>query len=187
MKFTQLLLAFLRTISPFHWMAGTVTPDPDHLAVNRQIFRSPLVQGPSLSDLLAKNRDFLNALPRLGEDMLMIAAICGRELRVNVYLVEFNNTLEPVFNQYWMNQGLFNFYIEANGNFELLRRPLAGRFYHEDDVRMSFTHHLSVEEYDALAPMMMRHVPERKQFAEPRFTDPDLRGLRARGTPTSVH
>lgn len=185
MKLFRSFLQLLRAISPFHFLAGTVTPNWDHLSQDRQIFRSPLVQAPALSDILARSRDFLNALPDMGEDMLMIVALCGRELRVNIHLVEHDSSLVPVFNEYWMNQGLFNYYIQANGAFELLRRPMPGRFYHDEDVRVSFTHRLTVPEYDALVPMVMRYVPQRKIHAEP-FTDTDLRSLRARGTPLTV-
>lgn len=152
-------LRVLRTISPFHFAAGTVTPDPNHLVNDREVFRSPLVQSSFISDLLARNLDFVKALPQLDEDLLLIVAVCGRELRVNVHRVEQDRHLEPVYNPLWMNHGLFNYYVHANGNFELLRRPMPGKYYHDEDVWMSFVHPLSVAEYDELAPMLMRYVP----------------------------
>lgn len=188
MKLFATLLHFLRSLSPFHFQRGTVCPDSELLIQDRQIFRSPLVQHSFVSDLLASNKDFLNAIPNLGEDLLLIAAVCGRSIKVNAFLVERDPTLRPVFNDHWMNQGYFHFYLEPNGKFGLLRRPVAGHYYHDEDARMSFCYDLSVDEYDTLKPMLMSHVPSCTDIPFPQHTDTtNLMDLRRTGTVSRIH
>ena len=137
---------YLEMFSPHN-----VVPDANHLICdNRRRFMSPATQGSMLLNLFLKDPDFAPAIPVAQEDYLVVLALCGRELRANVYFLselkhEPENT--EMFNPNWAEDGFFNYHLTPDKTMHLVTRqryPSLG--YNPYFVEASYARVLTVEE-----------------------------------------
>lgn len=135
----------IRNLSPFHFEKGTSVPHEDHLAGERSIFMAPWPNAEILMSALAKDFHFQRAIPQHDLEYLARCVVIGTELRVNIYRVEDNSVLTPVFNPNWFNEGEFTYLLDREpirGITPVCRR-MSGKYYYEKDPVVSFTFNLT--------------------------------------------
>jgi hypothetical protein len=137
---------FLRCLSPFHGMKGTVVPNDFHLEHHRRVFRAPSTAAEKFSRMLLADTDFAKALPQNNGEYLIQFGICGDQLRANLYSIEGDPSLVRVYDGDWANNGVFSYLLMPNREVTQVLREMPGRFYHPTDVRLSYSRPLSTEE-----------------------------------------
>lgn len=143
---TRRLVHALRAVSPFHNAKGTVAPNDEHLDERTRTFRSPRTASSVLLSLLRNDDDFRAIIPRGHHEYVMQFAVCGEEIRVNFYLVEDDNSLARAYDDRWFNNGKFSYLLGYDKTVMLIVRDLPGKYYHPNDVRLSYKRVLTVEE-----------------------------------------
>lgn len=135
----------LRSVSPFHFEKGTVVPHADHICGERSVFMAPWPNAEVLMSALAQDFDFQRVIPQLDLEYVAKCVVIGTELRVNVYRVEDDRTLTPVFNPKWFNEGEFAYLLDRDPirGITPVCRNMAGKFYHDHDPVVSFTYQLT--------------------------------------------
>lgn len=140
------LLYLLHSINPLYTAKGTVTPDDRHLEGDRVVFRAPNAASAVMTRMLLADKAFAETLPQNNQEYLMQLAVCDGQLRVNLYCVERDNSLLPIFDHCWHNTGVFNYLLSPDRTFAQLMRPSPGRFYHPLDARVSYARDLTTSE-----------------------------------------
>lgn len=150
------VLYFLRSFSPVHGSKGTVYPKIEHLDHNRHVFMAPSVALDKFLKMLTGDEDFVRALPQNNSEYLIILGICQDELRANVFRVESDPSLSRLHNYRWFNDGLFHYHLLPDRVLTPVIRDMPGRFYHPDDVVLSYSRVLTTSELMEI-DQMRRH------------------------------
>lgn len=131
----------IRSLSPFHFEKGTSVPHEDHLCGARSIFLAPWVNAEILMSTLAQDFDFQRCIPQLDIEYVLRCVVIGDELRANVYRVEEDPTLNPLFNPNWFNEGEFAYLLDRDPirGITPVCRKVPGKYYHPKDPVVSFT------------------------------------------------
>lgn len=145
----------LRQLNPFSNRTYVAMPSPDHLEADRRVFMSPLTQASLVFALLKCDSRFLEILPQYEEDHLLVFAICGQQIRCNIYAITQDRTHAPLYNPSWASQGYFHYRMTARGECEHLIRPVKGYYFDSFDPVVSFTRFLTDEEEAYIECMRM--------------------------------
>lgn len=133
------------SLNPFHRKIGVVMPDHTHLD-GRRVFTAPYTQKSIVFQMLSKDQDFIAALPERTEDLLLILAVVGDEIRCNVFLVTENVNHESLHNPQWFNDGEFRYRMNPAGESTLVMRHARGYYHNHFDPYLSYSRPLTDEE-----------------------------------------
>lgn len=145
-KLATALSFTMDVLNPFASSRGKVLPDYEHLDDNRRVFTSPRTQATLLFSLLKSDQDFIRALPGYDDNHLLVFAVCGHQIRVNVYTITEDPIHAPIFNPNWMNEGVFHYRLTPDGMCEQIFRHERGFTYDRFAPLVSYQRDLSVEE-----------------------------------------
>lgn len=137
-----------KSLNPFGHMVGVGMPNWEHLNERRRVLLAPLSHKSRVFAMLAKDQDFVHALPERTEDLLLVFAICGEEIRCNVFLITENVLHEPIHNEKWFNEGVFHYRMNPKGEAAHVIRRARGCFYNSYDPYLSYSRPLTDEELD---------------------------------------